>query len=1305
MSFDTITGMTPGAGSRRFYSVIVVLILVLLVLIGIDWLYPRYISSHWQSISAAEEQRSQNDVQSRFTTFQQETIRLVEQIEGLQGIHEVLANSDNSSIVQLFGILKQMSREDLSLEVFDHDKHLLSWAGSRGPFVDSMAFTSVHNSFVSQGPIYSYLIVVVPDSVDGRILGYVVGKRLFKVNYPLNNRFVNSAAFATTFSKSFETLPDFDFSAEAKPQQDARTLSIVLRDIHDTPVGFAYLSRPVLTDRIDEIHRQIRNVASLIIIVLVALLVYKGTRWVRIIKNTFVRIMMFSVCIWLVRYSFVVMNFPASFLHESIFDPAYFASPFGFGLVKTIGDMLISSLFLLVNIGVVAITIFRQLNSSEGARVSISLAKRFIYATSGIVLLLLIFLMLRGFASTVRSAVFDSTLVYNDPTSVMPSFELSAMLVGIFSISCGVVLAGVATLHVWYRFISIALGFTRATITIPAAIIQLSIFSLSFGALQQNPLISQTYRLFLVLLLFVFMLWLVRQFQKRSKLYTFGGCAFISCIAIAAAVPQLDGYLHDFDRTHVELVAADIVRPVDTWLRFVVNKALDELSSGDANNTVVSGDQNDLEKLAFTEWAKSILSKEGYNCSVSIVNKEGKIVSDFHIGMPLGRRPHTEIPAAVRFINMEEKMLASPTTVLYTGYTPLLSESAEVVGGIWLELSAGRRAILRGGTPEVLRNYSRENFDARFRKLIISEYFQGKLVYTSAEDLPLERELPRGVLEITGAATGKWIDDVVGNKKYETYYVKEGGKAADSWIALSMESLGFQWHFFSYLRYVLFYVLLAGAVTMVVIVLRLWQGKRIFAGFNRKLIVAFITVSLMPVVILAYYNNQYAVERAEETTATRLSQQTSVVVSELEKEMGVSVPVSLSRLTDSQCEDLAASLDLDFNVYFSTILQASSKPEIFTAELLDENLSSDAYVNIMLQKKNFFVENQSVGSLPYVVGYRPLAADDGRIIGIVSVPTLFRQVDINEDAAKRNIFLFGAYMVAIFFSVIVGTIFANQIASPIRKLKEATQRIASGKLDIRFSSDRGDEIGDLERSFSRMTKDLKEAQDKMLSAERELAWREMAKQVAHEIKNPLTPMKLSIQHLRQAYHDNVNNFGSLLDRVSETILNQIDGLSRIASEFSHLARMPERKLELCDIHETLHEAASLFQQQQELKFLFELRSRLFTIMADREELRRAFINIFRNAAQAMNDRGTISIITSLENDVMEIRMSDTGPGIPDEVKKHLFEPNFSTKKDGMGLGLTIVKNTITTLGGEITIESRSVPGTMVIVRLPIHKPQ
>jgi len=221
-------------------------------------------------------------------------------------------------------------------------------------------------------------------------------------------------------------------------------------------------------------------------------------------------------------------------------------------------------------------------------------------------------------------------------------------------------------------------------------------------------------------------------------------------------------------------------------------------------------------------------------------------------------------------------------------------------------------------------------------------------------------------------------------------------------------------------------------------------------------------------------------------------------------------------------------------------------------------------------------------------------------------------------------------------------------------------------------------------------------------AEREGAWREMAKQVAHEIKNPLTPMKLSIQLMMHAYKRNPDNIGGMIERVSDTLIEQIDGLTNIATEFSNFAKMPSAENTEFEINNLVTNVHDLFRNQSEtVDVTLEMPSERFTVFADKSHLMRVLNNLVKNAIQAIPDERKGLVHTSVkqvENDVL-ICVSDNGTGISEEMKSKVFQPYFTTKNSGTGLGLAICKQLVEMQGGSIRVESKLGVGTTFIFTL------
>ncbi len=1281
-----------------------ILVALSLALWGIEELYRSRLDVSWHERLVTEEAATSAKVRGAFSAYQKESLDLLERLALRKEVADVLTLTSDSSLNQVFSLLVSASRPDYALELYNRKDYIVAWAGNRGPQLDRSRIPERKTSLVLQGPIYSYLLLSVPVVREADTLGMLIGKRLFDVNYPINNRFINAAAFSSTFTAQLGVTPEFDFSPGAERLTKPGLYPVPLEGIDGATLGVASLKAPSLEARIADLRDRFSGWRSAVLFVLVAVALWPVARFVATSSSPLLRSLLVIACLWILRYMLILLNLPLSIVHTPVFGPDYFASPLWFGVARSLGDMLVSSAVLMVSVLILAREGMKRSLPFVQAESRLGLPGKVFSAAGAIVLVILLFLFIRGFAAAIRSAVFDSALSYNDPTSVIPSFELSIMLAALLLLALSLVISAVLILGWVYRLVRSVIPprlSDRALWLFMFAGVVLS--GVVYGMMDRNPLMSQADRAvaLAVLMLLTGML-LGRMRRGRSVLALTTGVA-IAGTALLFIIPQLDAAAHASDRVYVELLARDMTRPEDTWLSLLTNQALDELTGKGIATVLSSADSAEIEKLAFTGWAGSILSREGNNCSVTFVDRQGQIVSDFNLGITgypaLGHA--APLPPA-RSVQTETKSENGFILKWSTGYAPVVGDSDHRVGGVWVELSGIRGTRFNGESPEILRNYSRDRLEKHYRSLIFCEYFQGRLVYSTPEDLPLDRSLPAGVNPETCGRAGCWVQADIGETRYETFYLRDPSSGDEnSWIAIGMAALDFRWHMYSFLRYILFFLLLGLCVGLVMAASRNLRGWRYVPDFRSKLLAAFIAASLIPVLLLAINNRQYIIDQANLSTARALGNQTSMVVSEIQRQLGLNAPVVLARLTDERCMQIADDLNTDFNVYFDATIQASSKPEMFAAELLDARVSAPAYQSLVIEKKPFFSERQAIGNLPYVVGYRPLVAENGMIIGIVSVPTLYRQADIDERLTRRNVFLYGTYAFAALISLLASTLFANQISAPIRRLKMAARRIAVGSLDVDLRNDRKDELGDLERAFAQMTSDLRRTQEEMIRTNRELAWKEMAKQVAHEIKNPLTPIKLSIQHLRRAYEDGVKEFDQILSQVSDTVLAQIETLSRIASEFSRFARMPARFVEPLDAREVIREAQNLFRQHEGLHFELDLGEQPCVINADREELRRALINIIRNSVQAMEERGTLSIRAAMKGRDVEILIRDTGPGIPEAVRRRLFEPNFSTKTDGMGLGLAIVKKIINDLGGTVSVESTMGKGTTVAICIPV----
>ena len=281
-------------------------------------------------------------------------------------------------------------------------------------------------------------------------------------------------------------------------------------------------------------------------------------------------------------------------------------------------------------------------------------------------------------------------------------------------------------------------------------------------------------------------------------------------------------------------------------------------------------------------------------------------------------------------------------------------------------------------------------------------------------------------------------------------------------------------------------------------------------------------------------------------------------------------------------------------------------------------------------------------------------------------------------------------------------ILAKGINTPIRSLVTGTEQISNGNLDYRVAVQTDDEFSILASAFNRMVSDLKARTEELRRAEKIAAWQDIAQKLAHEIKNPLTPIQLSAQRLQRRYRNNPDDFSEILERCTQTIITEVEGLRRLLDEFSVLAQMPAPQLSPVDLRETLDATLVLFDEfPDHIDCQIDFPADLPPVTADADHLKRAFLNLINNALEAMSEESvsaspvegetrtgclTIRAYEAADRSKVFVQFTDTGPGIPPEVRPKLFTPHVSTKRDGMGLGLAIVKKVMTDLGGDIRLE-------------------
>ena len=480
--------------------------------------------------------------------------------------------------------------------------------------------------------------------------------------------------------------------------------------------------------------------------------------------------------------------------------------------------------------------------------------------------------------------------------------------------------------------------------------------------------------------------------------------------------------------------------------------------------------------------------------------------------------------------------------------------------------------------------------------------------------------------------------------------------------------------------------------------------REIRASFYRKLFLAFVLAATVPVLILALFIRAYfenLLRTDIEAEAARTAAVAQRVIEEGDATLRRSAEGGLGTQSDEFMVWIEQVIDQDVNVFIGARLVATSERDLFASGVLPTRTPDDIYRRIVLERLPSYVRQDVLGGFTYILAAAPVRA--GGQDALLTVPLALRQREIGREIDDLDR---GVHLAALFFVLLgagIGLSMAERIADPIRRLTRATNRIARGDFDARIAVRSADELRRLADSFNSMAEELKAQRIQLERTHRLEAWAEMARQVAHEIKNPLTPIQLSAEHLQRVHADLGKPMGPLLESCVASILGQVRLLRRISSEFSSFASSPTARPAPVDLPELVAEVVDPYRTglEERIAIVNQVPGRLPLVHVDRTLVTRALVNIVENAIHAMPGAGTLTLTAEVEPDTVVLRVTDTGAGMDEEALGRVFEPYFSTKATGTGLGLPIARRNIELNGGSIAVTSAKGVGTTVAVRLPI----
>jgi len=470
---------------------------------------------------------------------------------------------------------------------------------------------------------------------------------------------------------------------------------------------------------------------------------------------------------------------------------------------------------------------------------------------------------------------------------------------------------------------------------------------------------------------------------------------------------------------------------------------------------------------------------------------------------------------------------------------------------------------------------------------------------------------------------------------------------------------------------------------------------RIFIAMTSLVVIAFGGIAFLTIPQYKEQSNKYHEQRLERKK-TQLQRSISYVFQETpfglnKKEIDSVFKEKIFQIADVQ--------NVNFSIYSleGTLLNST------IIDSVNNKISDSVLIKLNQSKELSIIEKTNIGGIQYRSSYSLVLDTFSNPIWILNLP-YYDDDTLNTYELDSFIIIFGEVyflilIIAIIFSYLISVYITKSLSEIGKKIKLTRIDKKNSKIQIKA---RSKEVNILVESYNKMVGMLNESVEKLSKSNKEQAWREMAKQVAHEIKNPLTPMRLSVQSFQRNFDINDIEIDKKLDEFSKTLIQQIDTMSTIASAFSNFAEMPAQEGGKINIIETTRLALKIFKEKH---INFKFQDKIIEVNIDRTQMVRIITNLIKNALEACDllENPIIQVNIKKKNKNVLIDVIDNGVGIPEEIRTKIFEPKFTTKSSGMGLGLGMVKNLVSSYGGNISFKSTINSGTSFLISFPISK--
>ena len=1252
---------------------------------------PAFLSSNYYQRSLGQLRNQADEIKTEFS-------KIISEIDQKQKL--ILDSPFPREKEEIFNLFKKLdlNKEKEGISYLNNQGDLILWLGN---VVDPMKalfseeekvnFLQQQSSFLIQHKASVYIVSLQKVRMDEYVIFYrlLAFSPQFKAPYLKEYQFLkarllsNSAIYYWDFREDVSGLEKLfsrhkdEYFGQPRLEGEIQPIIFPLRNEKNKIVATVTLSSPALPARISRQKENFLLVFYLLLgTSLLSLLIYfvKSPSFYRERKP------LPGLLIILILIGLRFIFFPLSNLEKiqslSFFSPSS-ASFFSlWGLTKSPGDIFLTSFFLFLIMGCLVVY-SRDLLGSKNRKSPLLLS----LAVNSALIFTSLFLIF-AFQEILFRLVYHSNInllrfSFNPSFFFLHLSILLFFLVLLFAIFTGLRVASLYSSNLFLPLLILFLQFGGYLLLFKDRNIPLLFL------LQASIIISA-----------LFFAFFPKIIKRKEILFS----AFILCALFIYT--SLHYSFSSRNRSLVQDSLQNIIKSQEPWGIFLLNQSLPEID--EQQESIVSFLRGaESYDLAHSLWERTLVAKFNWYSSLEILSPGGELLSRFSLNVPKLYGLDLDLPLSqewsITHLNIPFMGEAKDFLLAYKDWHEEENHLGRTI--LYLSIDYDMLPFLYSANPyfELLRVTSIPSLNQfNFGFAIFDS--EGKLIFNPNK---ISSGIAPAVLEkIETSQDSLWSFFTDKKRKFQSFYFRKDNRI----YSLFMPKKNFFNYSSEFIK--LLFIYLAFSLLFLFLV-TIFSGKKIrnpFWSFSNRVYISFAAIALIPLLVFTFFSRsffgqiftQQFKEKAEAQAnfAHRLMDEFFLLQRE---EM-----VSLTLPPEDVVLSISSAISNDVNLYQDGKLISSSRREFFDYGLLPELIDGEIYYKIQYENNPFYTQTQKIGdysfhniTTPYFLGNSLL---------LISLPFPLEQEEISKATEDLIEFLF---FISVFFIAVV-LIFARGIGrtviTPVRKLLTGTKEVGSGNLEISIPHKPQDEMKTLIDGFNAMVENLKKHQQDLADMSKKVAWAEMARKVAHEVKNPLTPIQLSAEHLLKVYHDKKENFDKALKESASYIIKEVENLRKIAQEFLETSQEKSLQIESFDLKELMKETVIPYKKMlsERIKFKEKYEGQDFHFMGDKGRIKIVLRNILTNAIEAIRDQGEIEIKASRGKAGIMFEIKDTGIGMEKEMLSRIFDPDFSTKDVGTGLGLPIAKKIIEDHGGSIKASSEESKGTKILIKLPVQ---